>query len=207
MEREYNINIPKILSGEEARTIWSKNIIVDNSMSITDFNKLVENKFTKKAEIVLDLSEKRQSTLMVNPVEKKEWTSKQEHIYIIVRNDIIMKIGGTRDGMAGRWGSYLCGYYVAQRKNKKDKQYPGKMSVTNAYLYHTIENDIIENNSTWEFYTWILPKTIVTIEIFGEKKEVVTQTYHAYESICIKKFKESTGAIPLLCDNSDPEYK
>jgi hypothetical protein len=200
-------NMSKISQGQQARTKWAKDISIENSISIKDFNNLVENKFTKQAEISLDLTEKRQSTLMVNPLDIKEWNSKQEHIYIIVRNDIIMKIGGTRDGMSGRWGSYLCGYYVQERTNKNGKPYPGKMSVTNAYLYHTIENDIIENKSTWEFYTWILPKTTVTIDIFGEKKEIITQTFHAYESICIKKFKQSTGTIPLLCDNSDPEYK
>lgn len=201
------MNSNKFINGTEARKIWSKSINVINPITINNFNNLIGNKFIKKANILLDHSNNRITTLTVQPIDKKEWSSKQEHIYIITRNDIIMKIGGTRDGMYGRWGSYLCGHYVPQRNNKSGQPYPGKMSVTNAHLYHTIENDIINNNSNWEFYTWTLPKTIITIDILGEDTTINTQTFHAYESICIKKFKEFTGCIPILCENSDPSYK
>ena len=44
------------------------------------------------------------------------------------------------------------------------------------------------------------------INILNEEVNVIAQTYHAFESICIKKFKGVTGHIPLLCDNSDPGY-
>lgn len=117
-----------------------------------------------------------------------------------------MKIGGTRDGMAGRWCSYGCGYYVPQRTKKDGTCYPGKMSVTNAYLYHTIEKDLLETDSTWDFYSWELPIIKIPVNILDEEIDVVAQTFHAYESICIKKFKQQTGFIPLLCDNSDPGY-
>lgn len=118
-----------------------------------------------------------------------------------------MKIGGTRTGLAGRMASYLCGHYVPQRVNKKGLAYPGKMSVTNAHLYHTIENDLLSNETKWELYSWELPTITVKVDILGESIEVIAQTFHAYESMCIKKFQERTGKIPLLCMNSDPGYR
>jgi hypothetical protein len=117
-----------------------------------------------------------------------------------------MKIGGTRTGMKARWGSYLCGHCVSERMNKHGEPNPGKMSVTNAHLYHTIEHDLLQGNK-WEFYSWKLPDTTVSVEILGEMIQVVAQTYHAYESRCIELFKTITGHIPQLCDNADPNYK
>lgn len=198
----------KFINGEKAREIWAKDLTyMNNHISIQEFNYTLGNSFTKKADILLDDRDERITTLMVIPLKQDEWKLKQENIYIITRNDIVMKIGGTRDGMNGRWHSYLGGHSVSQRKDRKGNSYAGKMSVTNAYLYHTIENDIIKNNSKWEFYTFVLPKQVIVINIFGEETEIITQTYHAYESICIKKYKQITGYNPILCDNSDPSYK
>ena len=81
------------------------------------------------------------------------------------------------------------------------------MSVTNAHLYHTIENDLLENNSLWKFYIWDIPVTEYDIEILGETKKIIAQTFHAYETCCIEKFKKLNGFIPILCDNCDPRYK
>ena len=51
-----------------------------------------------------------------------------------------MKIGGSRTGMK-KGGTYiLCGYCVPESKKKNGENFAKKMSVTNAYLYHTIEN-------------------------------------------------------------------
>lgn len=201
-----NKECDKFTKGESARSAWSKQISIDNSLSIDDYNAICGGQFKKIASIKLDDSVKRQSTLTVEALDKKSWSEKREHIYIITRNNIIMKIGGTRDGMAGRWCSYGCGYYVPQRTKKDGTCYPGKMSVTNAYLYHTIEKDLLETDSTWDFYSWELPIIKIPVNILDEEIDVVAQTFHAYESICIKKFKQQTGFIPLLCDNSDPGY-
>ena len=81
------------------------------------------------------------------------------------------------------------------------------MSVTNAHLYHSIEKDLLETDSKWDFYTWTLPILEQKINILGIETTVIAQTYHAYESCCIKKYKDITGKIPILCDNSDPTYK
>ena len=109
--------------------------------------------------------------------------------------------------MKERWSSYLCGHCVPERISKKGTPFPGKMSVTNAHLYHTIEEGLIAGES-WQFWIWKLPVTQVTVNILGEPTIVIAQTYHAYESKIIQKFKKMTGGfIPLLCVNADPEYR
>tara|TARA_Y100000389_G_scaffold204789_1_gene259683 strand:+ start:10767 stop:11372 length:606 start_codon:yes stop_codon:yes gene_type:complete len=198
----------KFVAGANARKKWSKNLCdVKKTMTMKSYNEMMGGVFQKICNIVLDPSNKRQSTLMVDVVNKSEWDEKTENIYVLVRNGNIMKIGGTRDGMKGRWSSYGCGYYVPERCNKKGESYPGKMSVTNAYLYHTIETDLLENGSKWEFYTWKLPRKTFTISIADVEVDVIAQTFHAYESVCIKKFEDENGYIPFLCYNSDPDYK
>ena len=199
------LNNPKFWKGERAREKWAKPISSDDVLYIDDYNNKCGNEFKKIANIKLDISQKRQSTLTVDILDES-WNDKKEHIYIITRNDVIMKIGGTRDGMKGRWCSYGCGYYVPERCKKDGTSYPGKMSVTNAYLYHTIEKDMLEKKSRWSFWSWELPVIKLPVTILEEQVEVIAQTFHAYESICIKKFKKITGSIPQLCDNSDPDY-
>ena len=204
-ENEYN----KLMNGKEARKIWSKMIKnEDLKITIQDFNNKCGDVFREIAKIILDLSNKRQGTLDIELVNKELWNIKKEFIYIITVNGFIIKIGGTRDGMKGRWSSYCCGYYVPQRKKKDGTPYPGKMSVTNAYLYHTIENDLIMNkNNKWNIYVWDLPVSKFNMNILGEDTIIIAQTFHAYETICIKKYKILTGSLPLLCDNCDPNYK
>jgi len=205
MQEQYQ-STEKFIRGGQARDAWSKPIITENTINIERYNEICNNNFIKMGDIKLDSTDKRQSTLTVETDNKERWAGKREHIYAIVRNGLIMKIGGTRDGMKGRWGSYGCGYYVPQRCKKDGTAYPGKMSVTNAYLYHSIEKDLLYNDVTWEFWTWELPVIKLPVNILNVNVEVIAQTFHAYESICIKKFKEVTGHIPLLCDNSDPNY-
>lgn len=198
----------RFTGGNIAREKWAKKIDYANEfMTVSDFNLLTENKFVKAADIVLDYSENKQTTLCVSSFQKNIWEKKQECVYIISRNNNIMKIGGTRTGMKERWNSYLCGFCVPERKKRNGDNFPGKMSVTNAYLYHTIEDDILNNGSHWEFYCWVLPPKIFTENILGKEVAIMAQTYQAYESICIDKFKEKMGLIPVLCNNSDPEYK
>ena len=64
----------------------------------------------------------------------------------------------------------------------------------------------IETESIWEFYVWKLPIIQHTISILGYDTIIISQTYHAYESCCIKKYKSLTKTLPLLCDNCDPTY-
>ena len=194
----------KIAAGETARRAWKKHLKPEG-MTISKFNELCGQTFRKFGDIVLDDSKKRQTVIQLTNTHK-EWTQKRELIYSIVRGDKIMKLGGTRTGLKDRWSSYKCGHCVPQRISKRGSPFPGKMSVTNAHLYHTIEDDLIKGGE-WSIWCWVLPTMTIQVDILGVSTNVIAQTYHAYESVCIKKFKEHTGHIPQLCFNSDPNYK
>jgi hypothetical protein len=200
-------NQTKFTTGRLARAAWKKNLVPE-SCTIAQFNKLCGGVFTFRGKIVLDSSSQRQTTLMVNPDNAAEWKLKNaEHIYAIVRNGYIMKLGGTRTGMKDRWSSYKCGHCVPQRLKKRTQEpFPGKMSVTNAHLYHTIEEDLLAGGE-WCFWSWKLPTVTVSVDILGVPTMIVAQTYHAYESRCMENFRTLTGHIPQLCDNSDPSYR
>jgi hypothetical protein len=191
--------------GMKARTKWRKPLR-EELTTIERYNILAHKVFSKAADIELDDSQNRKTILQVVPVETEKWNAVREVIYLFVRNGRIMKIGGTRTGMKKRWGSYKCGHCVPERPMKNGQPYPGKMSVTNAHLYHTIEDDLLKGN-TWEFWTWTLPTVSVTVDIMGTDTTVIAQTYHAYESRCMEMFKTESGDIPQLCDNADPNYR
>lgn len=200
-----NVNTQKHVDGEIARMKWCKELRLEHT-TVEQFNKITNEVFVKSADIVLDDDTKCKTVLKVNPIDKKKWKTESEAVYLIVRNGKVMKIGGTRTGMHKRWGSYKCGHCVPERKKKNGLPYPGKMSVTNAHLYHTIEDDLLKGNH-WEFWTWWLPTVKVNVNIMGSQYVVIAQTYHAYESRCIEIFRKESGNIPQLCDNSDPNYR
>ena len=200
----------KFSDGEEARGAWAKPLRPEE-VSGEEYNKACGDKFKHMGNIVLDTSSRRQTTIdvvFISDSQKSQWIKISENIYMITRNGKVMKIGGTRTGMAARWISYKCGHCVPQRMKKSGTPFPGKMSVTNAHLYHTIEKDLLsEEPGNWSFWSWTLPETLVEVVILGEPTTVVAQTYHAYESKCIRKFTEVAGHIPQLCNNSDPSYR
>lgn len=195
----------KFTNGVLARNKWKK-ILTNEECTLSAFNNACGNTFIHQADIILDDSDKRQTTLTVDIKDKKVWKATHEHIYLFVRGDKIMKIGGTRTGMKARWGSYLCGHCVPERKKRSGENFPGKMSVTNAHLYHTIEEDLLAG-ATWSFWSWKLPTVTVSVDILGVPTTVIAQTYHAYESRCMELFRKITGHIPQLCDNADPSYR
>lgn len=41
-----------------------------------------------------------------------------------------------------------------------------------------------------QMYGYELPKTEITIEIFGKKIKITAQTYHAYESTFLEDYKK-----------------
>ena len=191
------------MDGQNARDEWAKDLNENNTnLQIQEFKNRCGGELKNRARIVLDNDSRRQTVIMAKPYEGEEeaFSVNNEQIYIITRNGEILKIGGTRTSMKKRFGSYLCGHHVVERGRS------GRMSVTNAHVYHTIEQDLLETDSTWEIYTWLLPITTITQNIFGEEVQIIAQTYHAYESCCINLFRSIKGTIPFLCDNSDPNY-
>lgn len=205
MNTQTNNMSQKHKDGMAARKKWRKELRLEDT-TVEKFNTITNGVFVKSADIILDNSAKCKTVLKVIPTDKKQWKAEREAIYLFTRNGLVMKIGGTRTGMNKRWGSYKCGHCVPERKMNNGEQYPGKMSVTNAHLYHTIEDDLLKGNH-WEFWTWWLPTVKVTVDIMGSQCVVVAQTYHAYESRCIEIFRKESGDIPQLCDNADPNYR
>lgn len=196
-QRELQIH----MDGQLARDEWA-NEINDNTahLQIQEFIDRCGGNIQRCSRIVLDSDSRRQTVIMPVPYDEEAFRVRNEQIYFITRNGEILKIGGTRTSMRQRFGSYLCGHHVAERGGS------GRMSVTNAHVYHTIEQDLLETDSTWEIYTWLLPITTITQNIFGEEVQIIAQTYHAYESCCINLFRSITGSMPFLCNNSDPNY-
>jgi hypothetical protein len=125
---------------------------------------------------------------------------KSEWLYMIVINDRITKIGGTRDGIKGRFGSYLCGHHIEERGKS------GKASETNKYIYNTLYF-YLEMGCDIKLFGYKLPEEEITRSVFGRDVKIRVQTYHSYESILIDEFRKQCGFIPFLCDNSDPDYK
>ena len=122
------------------------------------FNESCGNIFTKISDINLDTNPETRTVLRVNNIlDDNIWTSRQDVVYIITKNREIMKIGGTRTGMRDRWLHIFVVIVSHKEKRKMEKIIQGKMSVTNAHLYHTIEDDLLRNNSEWEFYIYICP--------------------------------------------------
>lgn len=192
------INPEKFKDGENARKKWCKEINDHKKHLCVEKIIEVNPNFVKFGDIVLDPSKKRQTTIMVNPCNTL-WDKRGEYIYIFLYNGKIVKIGGTRTSMKERFGSYLCGHHVCERGKS------GKMSVTNAHIYHSIEKTLLDEDK-WEIWAWCLPYEVIEKEIMGENIKIVVQTYHAYESVTMKIFKKLTGNYPILSDNCDPSY-
>lgn len=199
----------KMTAGAAAREHWKK-ILLPEKVTIADYNERCGGNFQLCGDIVLDEAPQRQTTLtvLVDPSNSSRWKRETEHIYAIVRNGEIMKLGGTRTGMKKRWDSYKCGHCVPQRLQKRTGEpFPGKMSVTNAHLYHTIENSLLKGDQ-WQFWSWELPEHTFSVQMpTGVSVQIATQTYHAYESWSMTEFKDMAGHIPQLCNNSDPNYR
>lgn len=167
--------------------------------------------FIPVADIVLDNEiftsgkkegNKKRNTLIqfIPKISNQEFNKKNEWIYLLLINDRIVKIGGTRNSIKSRTASYLCGHHIKERKKS------GDCSKTNAFIYNTFQF-YLNLGCKIEMYGYELPQTEVTIEIFGNNTKIMTQTFHAYESTFLKDYKKIYADYPILCDNCCPDYK
>ena len=184
---------------------WIKLIPLNESYDFMSYKR--KDYFTHVANIILDVelnkdNNKKRNTLIqfVPVIDKKIFEDKTEHIYIFLINERIVKIGGTRTGLKGRVGSYLCGHHIEERGKS------GDCSKTNAFIYNTFYFYLC-NNANIKMYSYKIPRIKHKCDILDKNVEITVQTYHAYESIFLNDFKELYGELPLLCDNSDPEYQ
>lgn len=188
---------------------WIKSIPIEKTVPFEEYNR--KEYFKPVAEIVLDTETftsgkkegaKKRNTLIqfVPRIDADEFQRKTEWLYLLVINGRIVKIGGTRTGLKGRVASYLCGHHIEERGKS------GDCSKTNGFIYNTFEF-YLQMGCTIEMYGYELPKTEITIEIFGKETRIVAQTFHAYESTFLEDYKKIYLEYPLLSDNCDPDYK
>ena len=146
-------------------------------------------------------SKKRKTLIQFIPkISNEDFTKKNEWLYLLVINNRIVKIGGTRSGIKGRIQSYLCGHHIEERGKS------GDCSKTNGFIYNTFEF-YLNLGCKIEMYGYELPKTEMIINILDKETKIIAQTYHAYESTFLEDYKKNYNKYPLLSDNSDPDYR
>ena len=188
---------------------WVKLLPTNNTILFDDYDQ--KEFFVHVADIVLDdeiyvdgkkKSDKKRKTVIqfVPTINAEDFKAKNEWLYLLVVNDRIVKIGGTRVGLKGRVNSYLCGHHIQERGKS------GDCSKTNAFIYNTLDF-YLQLGCNIKMYGYKLPKTEFEVTIINKTKKVVAQTYHAYESTFLEEYKRSYHSYPLLSDNCDPDYK
>ena len=149
---------------------WIKLIPVSKTVLFEEYNR--KEYFIKIADIVLDneifMSGKKQglkkrNTLIqfIPTISNEEFSKKSEWLYLLLINNRIVKIGGTRTGLKGRVGSYLCGHHIEERGKS------GDCSKTNGFIYNTFEF-YLNLGCKIEMLGFQLPKTEMTIKIFNK---------------------------------------
>lgn len=189
---------------------WIKLINIENTIFYDEYNrkdyfKLIGN-FELDNELYIDGKykgiKKRNTDIKFNSLSSltTDYNKKTEWLYLIVINDRIVKIGGTRIGIKGRVASYLCGHHIKERGKS------GDCSKTNGFIYNTLAF-YLNLGCDIKLYGYELPIKEFTIDIFGKETKIKAQTYHAYESSFIEDYKKNYNEYPILCDNCDPNYK
>ena len=202
------MNISKLYNNSPIKK-WIKLIPIDKTILLEEYNR--KEYFKPIAEITLDTElftgekkqgQKKRNTLIqfVPRISNEEFGKKTEWLYLLVMNDRIVKIGGTRTGLKGRVASYLCGHHIQERGKS------GDCSKTNGFIYNTFEF-YLQLGCKIEMYGYELPKTEIAIEIFGNETKITAQTYHAYESTFLEDYRKKYNEYPILSDNCDPDYK
>ena len=188
---------------------WIKLISIDDCILFDDY--IRKDYFIPIADIILDDelitsgkkegSKKRKTLIQFIPkISNEDFIKKNEWLYLLVINNRIVKIGGTRTGIKGRIQSYLCGHHIEERGKS------GDCSKTNGFIYNTFEF-YLNLGCKIEMYGYELPKTEINIKIFDKETKIIAQTYHAYESTFLEDYKKNYNKYPILSDNCDPDYK
>lgn len=179
---------------------WIKQVETAKELKLCDF--VLAANFKHVANIIRTPEGVRRKTVITfDPVVLSgEWDDGGQWIYMFTIDGFIVKIGGTRTGLKDRTGSYLCGHHTIDRGKS------GKCSVTNAYLYNTLDY-YVEKGCVVQMHGFKIPQSVVTISVWGKDTEVVPQVYTAYETGALEAYKKAIGHYPALSDNSDPSQR
>lgn len=178
---------------------WIKKISQDQPVFFENYSR--KDSFSLVANVKKDESEKRNTVIFFEPViSKEEIEKKNEWLYLITINDSIVKIGGTRTGLKGRFSSYISGHHTKERGKT------GDCSKTNAFVYNTLDF-YIQLGYEVKVYGYKIPKVALVIEVLDENVEISPQMYHIYESKFLEDYKRTYSKYPQLSSNCDPEYK
>lgn len=178
---------------------WTKIIKLDDELLLKDFS--LHSQFIHVANVIANTSPTRQTVIEFAPtIEKSVWRRESEWIYIFTVNGHIVKIGGTRTGLAGRCGSYLCGHHITERGKSRD------CSKTNGFIYNTFDY-YIRNGASIEMWAFEIPAVEVAVSVWGDEKTIRAQVYTAYETGALDTYARESGHYPCLSDNSDPSHR
>jgi hypothetical protein len=167
---------------------WIKSILITETGIFDDF--CDREHFQKVADVLIDDDEKngikkRHTVIKFVPtIQIEEFRDKNtEWLYIFVIDDRIVKIGGTRTGLHGRCGSYLCGHHTRERGKS------GDMSKTNAFVYNTFEH-YLKLDSIICMYAYKIPQSSVQINYMNVLSiNENPQTFHIFEQKCIERYE------------------
>lgn len=166
---------------------------VNSFISINKLNShLGKYKFEKVAYCYKTETRKNEEAISTKPFYKKYWGRNEEWIYLIVVDDIIIKAGGTSDGLAGRFGSYRAG----TQENRKN----GTCSVTNYVVHQSILN-LLNNGNKVEIWGYKVPEIEVNVDVFGNKNNIKVQIFKTFEHKIFDIIEEIAGSRPILSLN------
>jgi hypothetical protein len=182
---------------------WTK--ILDLSKELVKDSFTLFPQFTHVADIVATVSDskkKKQTVIDFVPLISNDlWKKKTlQWIYLFTVDDRIVKIGGSRSGLKGRAGSYLCGHHIRERGKS------GDCSKTNGYIYNTFDH-YIRNGSVVKMYAFQIPDIKVNVDVWGKNLEISPQVYTSYETGALEAYKKDAGHYPCLSNNSDPAHR
>jgi hypothetical protein len=177
---------------------YIKNINLNTELLFEKYT--LSQEFVHVADIKKDFSDNKSVINFYPVIDENEWKNKMEWLYIFTVNNRIVKIGGTRNGLRNRCGSYLCGHYTSERGGKN------KCSETNAYIYNTFDF-YLSLNFKIQMFGYKIPPLKIPKTIFGKDVIIHAQTYHTYESIALEYYKKENSKFPILSSNADPQYR
>ena len=116
------------------------------------------------------------------------------HVYFIVINNELVKIGKTDKSLKERFNSYKSG-----TTNNRAR---GTCSLTNFALSEVFRNSLKENSKI-EIWSYNTPTIINSLNVLGEYQEIIFHTSSKYEQKLIEKFYSMFGSYPKYSINTN----